>query len=120
MEWPKKLLAEAGIANERDAKRHGIPPPTYYRIKKGSINRHLLHTLNLRAGQVKKWRGIKIRDGYLILPDNTVIHANEILSIPYGKELAYQQGYEKGRANSQLSIWGHHNPPAHTISDGPG
>lgn len=118
MPYVKNILQESGILNEGDAKAFGLCTATYYRAKNKKINKHLLHTLKLRAGQGNNWKGIKIRDGHLITPDGHHITANEILSIEYGKRLAYEAGYENARQNQQIAMWGHHNEaPAHTKLD---
>lgn len=107
MQYITKLLIEAGISNERQAKKAGIPSATYYRMKNGRANKYLIEALKLRAGYSKHWEGVKIREGYVITPDGEKIHKNQILSIRYGERLAYQRGLEEGRtkpAQFQLAI----------------
>ena len=100
MHYIARLLEDAGILNEQDARSAGIPPSTYYRIRNGRGNKYLIEALKMRAGYLKGWEGVKIRNGFLITPEGETIHKNQILSMQYGEHLAYMQGYEAGKKES--------------------
>ena len=97
MHYIARLLEEAGILSEKDAREIGILAATYYRIKNGRGNKYLIEALKMRAGYLKGWEGVKIRNGFLITPDGETIHKNQILSMQYGENLAYLRGYEAGK-----------------------
>lgn len=106
MDVSKSLLEQAGIHDEHDAKREGIPPATYYRAKNGKVNKWLHDTLKMRAGTHDDWPGLIFRNGTIKNIHGETLNANTLNQWQYALHLAYERGREEERQLQRCLVWG--------------